>query len=293
MNSNCTLSGFTFVRNAIKYDYPIVEAVKSILPVCDDFIINVGNSDDGTLELIKSITSDKIKIVESVWDENLRTGGRILAQQTDIALQYCTGDWCFYIQADEVVHEKFLPVVPLTVNKYHSDNRVDGLLFKYLHFYGSYKYIGSSRRWYRQEIRIIRNKRGIKSYKDAQGFRINNKKLHVKPIDAYIYHYGWVKPPETQQKKQHYFNRLWHSDSWIKNNVSADSKFDYNEIDELSLFNDSHPEVMIDLVAKQDWDFDYNAKNNKRDIVFKHRFLNKIENLTGYRIGEYKNFKLI
>ncbi|MCH8286372.1 glycosyltransferase family 2 protein [candidate division KSB1 bacterium] len=293
MDSKCTLSGFTFVRNAIKYDYPIVEAVTSILPVCDEFIINVGNSDDGTLELIKSINSDKIKIVESVWDENLRTGGRILAQQTDIALQHCTGDWCFYIQGDEVVHEKFLPVISVSLNNYNTDQRVEGLLFKYLHFYGSYKYIGTSRRWYRQEIRIIRNKKGIKSYKDAQGFRINDKKLHVKLIDAYIYHYGWVKSPEMQQKKQRYFNRLWHSESWVENNVSADSKFDYNEIDELSLFNDSHPEIMLDRVAKQDWDFDYNAENKKKNIRYKHRILNKIENLTGYRIGEYKNFKLI
>lgn len=293
MDSKCTLSGFTFVRNAIKYDYPIVEAVTSILPVCDEFIINVGNSDDGTLELIKSINSDKIKIVESVWDENLRTGGRILAQQTDIALQHCTGDWCFYIQGDEVVHEKFLPVISVSLNNYNTDQRVEGLLFKYLHFYGSYKYIGTSRRWYRQEIRIIRNKKGIKSYKDAQGFRINDKKLHVKLIDAYIYHYGWVKSPEMQQQKRRYFNRLWHSESWVKKNVSADSKFDYNEIDELSLFNDSHPEIMLDRVAKQDWDFDYNAENKKKNISYKHRILNKIENLTGYRIGEYKNFKLI
>jgi len=293
MDSKCTLSGFTFVRNAIKYDYPIVEAVTSILPVCDEFIINVGNSDDGTLELIKSINSDKIKIVESVWDENLRTGGRILAQQTDIALQHCTGDWCFYIQGDEVVHEKFLPVISAELNNYNTDQRVEGLLFKYLHFYGSYKYVSTSRRWYRQEIRIIRNKKGIKSYKDAQGFRINDKKLHVKLIDAYIYHYGWVKSPEMQQQKQRYFNRLWHSESWVKKNVSADSKFDYNEIDELSLFNDSHPEIMLDRVAKQDWDFDYNAQNKKKNIRYKHRILNKIENLTGYRIGEYKNFKLI
>ncbi|MCH7783406.1 glycosyltransferase family 2 protein, partial [candidate division KSB1 bacterium] len=216
MDAKFTLSGFTFVRNAIKYDYPIVEAVTSILPVCDEFIINVGNSDDGTLELIKSINSDKIKIVESVWDENLRTGGRILAQQTDIALQHCTGDWCFYIQGDEVVHEKFLPVISVSLNNYNTDQRVEGLLFKYLHFYGSYKYIGTSRRWYRQEIRIIRNKKGIKSYKDAQGFRINDKKLHVKLIDAYIYHYGWVKSPEMQQQKRRYFNRLWHSESWDK-----------------------------------------------------------------------------
>ena len=68
------VSGFTFVRNAVKYDYPVVESIRSILPAVDEFIVNVGRCDDGTLELIRSIRDPKIKIVESVWDETLREG---------------------------------------------------------------------------------------------------------------------------------------------------------------------------------------------------------------------------
>ena len=116
MDNSCTISGFTFIRNAVKFDYPIVEAITSILPICDEFIVNVGNSDDDTLSLITSIGSEKIKIIESVWDENLRIGGQVLAQQTDIAFSNCISDWCFYIQADEVVHEQYLPSIRETAS---------------------------------------------------------------------------------------------------------------------------------------------------------------------------------
>ena len=104
------VSGFTFCRNAVKYDYPVVESITSALPLCDEFVVNVGRCDDGTLELIQSIHDPRIKIVESVWDESLRKDGLIYSHQTNIALSHCKGDWAFYIQADEVVHEDDLPV---------------------------------------------------------------------------------------------------------------------------------------------------------------------------------------
>src|SRR5215207_8727233 len=104
-----TLSGFTFCRNMVRYDYPVVESIRSILPIVDEFVVNVGRCEDGTLELIRSIDSPKIRIVESVWDETLRKDGIIYSQQTNIALSHCAGDWAFYLQADEVIHEQDLP----------------------------------------------------------------------------------------------------------------------------------------------------------------------------------------
>ena len=77
------VTGFTFIRNAIKYDYPVVEAITSILPICDDFVVAVGNSDDGTLALIQSIHPTKIRIVETIWDDTKREGGKVLALETD------------------------------------------------------------------------------------------------------------------------------------------------------------------------------------------------------------------
>jgi hypothetical protein len=167
------VTGFTFIRNAIKYDYPVVEAIKSIMPVCDDFVVAVGKSDDQTLELIRGIDKSKIKIIETVWDDSLREGGQVLADETNKAFKAIDSesDWCFYIQGDEVMHEKYLPIVRGGMEKYLNHKSVDGLLFDYLHFYGSYDYVGEAYRWYRREIRIIRNDKKIYSYRDAQGFR--------------------------------------------------------------------------------------------------------------------------
>ncbi|HEX4851584.1 MAG TPA: glycosyltransferase family 2 protein, partial [Puia sp.] len=205
------ISGFTFIRNAVRFDYPITEAIRSILPICDEVIVSVGNSDDGTLQLIESIQSSKIKIFQSVWDDSLREGGKVLAAETDKALQHVSpdSDWCVYIQGDEVIHEKYYPAIFDSMNKWRDHPEVEGLLFKYMHFYGSYDYIGDSRKWYDHEIRIIRNDPAIHSYRDAQGFRKNGKKLKVKPVDAFIYHYGWVKHPSHQFEKINNFVKLW------------------------------------------------------------------------------------
>ncbi|MBU1950083.1 MAG: hypothetical protein KJ927_15320, partial [Candidatus Eisenbacteria bacterium] len=93
------------VRNALLLDYPIVEAICSILPLCDEFVIAVGKGEDGTLEAIRGIGDPKIRIIETEWDSAHFVHGKINAVQSNIALDACTGDWCFYIQADEVVHE--------------------------------------------------------------------------------------------------------------------------------------------------------------------------------------------
>src|ERR1035437_2435998 len=166
------VSGFTIVRNAVTFDYPVVEAITSVLPLCDEFIVNVGDCDDGTLELIQSINSPKIKIIQSTWDDTLREGGKLLAVETNRAFDAVSAGshWAFYIQSDEVLHEKYLDTVRVGMEAHKYNLHVEGLLFDYTHFYGSYDYVGDSRRWYRNEIRVIRNDKEIRSYKDAQGF---------------------------------------------------------------------------------------------------------------------------
>lgn len=284
------VSGFTFIRNGIELDYPFIESISSILPVVDEMIVVVGDCSDQTREKIESIPSDKIKIIDTVWDESLRKGGEILAQQTNIALDHISGDWGFYIQGDEVLHEKYHANVIQAMQTHLGDNKVDGLLFTYKHFYGSYDYVGTSRKWYRKEIRIVRNNHAVRSYKDAQGFRKNNKKLHVKEIDACIYHYGWVRDPSAQIKKNLSFNKLWHDDQWIKKNVSADS-FDYDVLESLEAFTETHPMVMLDRLSNKNWTFEYNPDNKKPSL--KEKISDWIEKKTGYRIGEYKNYTLI
>jgi hypothetical protein len=288
------VSGFTFVRNAVRFDYPVVEAITSILPLCDEFIVALGNSEDGTLELIQSIASPKIKIIHTIWDDSLREGGRTFALETDKAFREISkdSDWGFYIQADEVVHEKYHAVIQEAMIKYKDDSRVEGLVLNYLHFYGSYDYVGEAYRWYRREVRIIKNNSGIQSYRDAQGFRKSlNQKVKAKLIDAYIYHYGWVREPKAMQGKQRSFNHFYFDDQWIENNISKATQFDYTGIDALRLFTETHPAVMKRRIESMNWKFDHDISRN--NLKLKDKVKQIIENLTGWRIGEFKNYKII
>ena len=173
-----------------------------------------------------------------------------------------------------------------------TDKEVDGLLFKYLHFYGSYDYVGDSFSWYPNEIRVIRNDKSIYSYKDAQGFRKgDNQKLKVVPIDAYVYHYGWVKQPEAMQKKQENFNKYWHDDNWIDENVAKADSFDYEgHIRKLRKFTDGHPKVMLSRIKHKNWKFDYDITRIKRST--KDKLKGALKRYLGVDTT-YRNYELL
>ncbi len=284
--------GFTIVRNAVKYDYPIVESIRSILPLVNEYIVAVGNSEDETRELIESINSPKIRIVDTVWDDSLREGGRVLAVETDKAFDaIADADWCFYLQGDEVVHEQYHEAIKQACAQHLDNSSVEGLLFKYVHFYGSYDYVGDSRTWYRNEIRMVRNDKSIRSYRDAQGFRKNGEKLKVKQVDACIYHYGWVKDPRFQQAKQENFHKMWHDDAWVKNHVAEANAYDYSTIDSLKRFEGTHPAVMAERLKRMNWNFTWDVSQKK--FKLKEWLLYTIEKRTGMRLFEYKNYTII
>jgi len=289
------VSGFSFIKNAISFGYPVVESIRSVLPLCDEFVIAAGDSTDGTRRLIENINDSRIKIIDTVWDENLRTGGKVLAAETNKAFAAIArdSDWGFYIQGDEVIHEKYLDTVKEAMQKYKGDKRVDGLLFKYLHFWGSFEYTGVSSRWYRNEIRVVRNDRNIYSYLDAQGFRKgNNEKLNVKPLDAYIYHYGWVREPKAMQNKAISIGKYWSEQGYDEQKVKFDvNDFDYGKIDVLEKFTGTHPAVMQERLAQKNWKFDYDISKNKPRL--KDRFKNSLEKMTGKRFFDYKNYRII
>jgi len=286
------VAGFTFIRNAIKYDYPIVEAIKSILPLCDYVVVAIGDSDDRTEELITGLNEKKIRIIHTVWDESVPNGG-VLAVETNKAFDAIgnDADWCFYIQGDEVFNSEQTNIVRASMLKYKDNAQTQGLLFHYRHFYGSYDYIGTARGWYRHEIRIIKNDKKIRSYRDAQGFRIEGKKLRVRLVDAYIHHYGWVRNPEAQQRKQLNFNKYWRTDEWISENVPDVESFDYSQVDGLSRYIGYHPEVIQPRIQKLNWKFTFDP--TRQSPFLRKRILMWIEQKTGWRIGEYRNFKKI
>lgn len=287
------VTGFTFVRNALKYDYPVIEAITSVLPLCDEFVVAVGNSDDNTMDLIRSVASPKLRLIQTVWDDSLRQGGQVLALETNKALDAISQDtdWAFYIQADEVLQEAFLPVIMASMRENLDNREVEGLLFDYRHFYGSYDYVANSRKWYRREVRIIRYTPLVRSYRDAQGFRIQGRKLQVKHSGAEIFHYGWVKPPAIQQAKAESFNKMWHDDQWMKTHIQKAESFDYSGIDSLEHFTGTHPGVMLPRIEAKNWQFSHDI--SKKSLSWKDRVLEVIENLTGWRPFEYKNYRLM
>ncbi|MBO4778428.1 MAG: hypothetical protein J5588_08045 [Bacteroidales bacterium] len=284
--------GFTIVKNAAKLYYPIKESILSILPLCDKFIIALGDcdSDDTTRELLESIGSPKIEIFDTVWDKSLQKGGKVLAVETNKAFDAIPAeyDWCFYLQADEVVHEEYHSEIKAAMEKYLNDTEVEGLLFKYRHFWGTYDYIGINRQWYRQEIRIIRNDKAIRSYGDAQGFRKNDKKLKVAPVNAYVNHYGWVRPPEIMSKKNLNFAKLYHEN--IDDTVPIVA-FNFDEVDAVKKFEGTHPAAMQERISQLNWKV--NIDESKIKMTFRDKMLFIFEKITGYRLFEYKNFILI
>lgn len=287
------ISGFTIIKNAVKNDYPILEAIQSILPVVDEMIVLLGDSEDETEALIRSIGSNKIKMHYSVWDKKLNTGGKVLAAETDkaFALIDPTADWAFYIQADEAVHEKYHAEILKTAALYKDDKRVDGLVFNYLHFYGSYDYVGDSRKWYNKEVRLIKNDKTITAYRDAQGFRRNGKKLDVKPVNAYVYHYGWVKNPKLMQQKIINSVELWQENKNAVAELETKDGFDYSAFDSLEKFKGTHPMPMLSRIEKQNWKIDLDLK--KKKFKLKDRLLYFYEKLTGKRLFTFRNFKVI
>lgn len=290
------ITGVTIIRNAVKNDYPIVEAINSILPMVDEMIVSIDRGEDDTEQLIKGIVSDKIRIVYSNWNMGLREGGKVYAVETDKAIAHVSADtdWIFYIQADEVIHEKYHATIIEAAKKYSTNDKVQGLLFKYLHFYATYDYVGDSRKWYKYEVRMIKNDRRITSYKDAQGFRIGKKKLNVVLIDAEVYHYGWVKSPQQMRQKQkdtdrYYLNQVVEETA---NPVNSTDIYDFDKnFDSLRKFTGTHPKVMQQRIDRKNWQIELDISQKKFSL--KEKFLFWFEKKTGKRLFDFKNYRLI
>jgi hypothetical protein len=289
------VSGFTFVRNAVKLGYPVVPVIRSVLPLVDEMIVNVGDGEDDTLDLIHSIGDPRVVIFQSAWDARLKEGGAILAQQTDLAMARCTGQVGIYVQADEVIHEDDHPRIRTMLERLHADPRVEGLIFDYVHFYGSFHTVGATRTWYRQEVRAVKTGIGVRSWRDAQGFRLGPgeaaRKLRVLHSGARMYHYGWVRPPAAQLEKTADFARWYHGDAAVK--PLLEQGFQYDEDEKVHPFTGTHPGPMRELVAKADWPFTPRSTRSIRPGHVRRDLLDLFEEATGIRVGDYRNFKLI
>jgi len=308
-------------KNARKLYYPMKQAVMSILPIVDEFIVLLGDSDadDMTRAEIESIGSTKIKIIDTVWDIAKYPRGMEHAHQTDIAKSYCNGKWLFYLQSDEVIHEDDLPVIRKRCEDLADDTEVEGLLFDYIHFWGDYTHFQNNHCWYRKEIRIVRNRPEIHSWQSAQSFRKipdfdgihyrqkeNTYKLKVAEARARVFHYGWVRPPELMNNKIKSFNinhRGVQKVGEMEKNDLFKGYFDYGNLSRIPAFKGSHPAVMKEWIGQFNWTEKLrftgvrkglNKLSSKQDKL-RYLIVSWIEKnlLFGTRLGEPRNYILL
>ncbi len=306
-------------RNADSLHYPVKQAIESVLPLVDEFVVAIGKGDPGdrTRELVAGIRSDKVRIIDTVWDLEKYPRGMEHAHQTDIAKSHCTGDWLIYLQADEVIHEKYLNTIRMACEKYLEDREVEGFILGYKHFWGDYWHYHRFHGWYPYEVRIIRNDPDIHSWESAQSFRRipdfdglsyrrqeNTYKLKVLEIGAEVFHYGWVRPPSLMTRKSKAMMTN-HRGKEKANRLFADGNrpFEYGSLERLQKYTGTHPAVMQEWIGNFSWgdQLTYKGKvkirgrNLARHEKWKYRVFNFLKQriLRMPRLGEFNNYILI
>jgi glycosyltransferase involved in cell wall biosynthesis len=291
------VSGFTFIRNGLVLGYPFVPAIRSILPLCNEVIVNVPRSTDGTLEAIYEIGDPKIRVIETEWDESQRTSGLAMSHHTNLALRECTGDWCVYIQGDEVLHEDSLPLMRAAMEREVNHPAVQGLLVDYTHFYGSYRTYAYSFGWYQREVRVVRRDPKIQSRGDAQGFRtVDNEKLWVKRSGGKYFHYGHALAPTQAKLKRENFLKLSRDDQTVAQEINNRPQQFYDEDQKVKPFTGTHPAVMRDIVAAANWTYTSRAPlirfgRSYRRSYFWEDVAMIVKRMTGLTVGVHKNYR--
>jgi hypothetical protein len=284
------VSGFTIVRNAIKLDFPVEASIRSILPICDEVVVNVGRSEDETLDLVRSIGDPRIRIMETEWDMTRRN--TVLGLETHRVMRACTHPWGVYIQADEVLHERGAGELAAAIQMADDDPRIEGLLVRYLHFYGGFDTVATHRRWYRREVRAVRlaPELDIRPYQGAQGFRVGPtyRKIRARLTGAEMFHYGWARPAQALREKRDLGRTMY---PWRNADVNLPL---LAWMPGLKQFEGTHPEPAGRWIEARRFDPDRVIGPRK----FRWRFLRYyvstiIERLTGIRVFEFRNYEIV
>ncbi len=290
-----TISAFTFVRDAEARGYPIQASIRSLLPIVDEYVVALGPCSDNTEQLIRAIDDPRIRIIPTTWNERMRsdTGVRGFAygQQKSIALFNCTGDWAFYLEADEVVHEDDLPAIRACMERHLGNPRIEALVFDYLHFYGNRNTIVWSPAWYRQAARVIRNTIPAWAPKGLFFTVLDSPRRGRYPRAALcdgarIFHYGWVRSEEQLQRKHRAIKPLFGS--------PQDTGTLMGRIDPQVLrpFTGTHPETVEDWLPEAEGCFhaDPNYRPSARER--RHRLMAALERLLGLRFNR-SHYRLV
>ena len=288
------ISGFTFIRNGKALGYPFVPSIRSLLPLCDEIIVNVPRSTDGTLEAVKSIGDPRIRIIETEWDEKERVGDPIMRRHTDLALEQCTGDWCVYIQGDEVMHEDSIPALREAMARELNRPAVQALLVDYTHLYGSFWTEVYSFGWYYKEVRVVRRDARIRAWGGAQGFRTTDgEKLRVKDSGGRYFHYGYALEPGQARIKHANLANVYGNEKAVAVAQARPARF-YDDDQKVKPFRGTHPAVMKEMVAAADWT--YRSRNpliRFRQEYFWEDVALILKRCTGITLGVHRNYRLI
>lgn len=286
------LSGFTLVRNAVQLNFPIGAAIASVLEVCDEVVVNVGRSDDETRHLVAGIGDSRIRIIDSEWD--LSKGDDMLALETQRAMDACRGTWGIYIQADEVLHERGATILKQRVAEWDRDERVEGMLVDYLHFYGGFDRVATNRQWYRREVRCVRLGRDIRPYQGAQGFRVgpDHRKIRARPTGAQMFHYGWARPARTMREKLEVTKRMY---PWATERLDRELKRGTLKwIPLVRPFAGAHPAAARDWIAANAHEPPPAIEPARFEPAhLRLYFSDWIERLTGARVFEFRNYDVV
>lgn len=302
-------SGFSIIKNGDRLGYPYLESLRSLAPLVDEIVVAHGNSDDTTLASLHKLNNELggiLIIVDSPWDPTNTKGGNELARQSNIALSHCHNDICFYLQSDEVLHDKEIPIIQEDLSRFANETDVDALVFRWIHFYGNYETVVHSKKWYRREIRAIKKSRGLKSVGDAQGFRIQKpdgslEKPRAALSRAHVLHYGWAKPPKQMSTKTTELNRLWnHPEQTPAPSVEGpqpEITKTHNNEDLFSLqyglhpFQGTHPVYLQDRIAREGYWNPFKDLQLKKDLRYWRMWSTGIcEKLFDWRPGEFTNY---
>jgi glycosyltransferase involved in cell wall biosynthesis len=283
------LSGFSIAKNVTIQEYPVEASLRSALALCDQVVVNVGHSEDDTLERIRALDDPRLEIIHRPWPDERGTRLRELSDETNVALDACRHDWALYLQADEVLHEDDFPRLRRRLARAADDDRVEGLLFDYRHFEGSPEWILTGRRRYRREVRVVRRSAGVRSVRDAQGFRIEGRVPRVIRADARVFHYGYVKSRRGLLEKKRISAR------WYDEDEDEVEPFVFRRWSGLERFEGTHPRFARKWIGSEEWPFDpEEAEPPPRDLeTLRIRISDAIERWTGRRLFEHRNYRLI
>jgi len=282
------VSGFTFIKNGSMLGYPFVQSIRSALPICDEFIVAIGESQDDTLQKLLGINDPKIRIIETTWNDKMADRGYVYGQQKMIAQFNCTGDWAFYLEGDELLHEKELETILNVMRLHLNDTRVEAIAFDYYHFYGTVEWV--TKAGYRQAPRIIRNT--IRSIApDGLFFVVIDKNKEGRYpraalAGAHIYHYGNVRSAACMNEKIKQVAKYWGGEPVV---------FQYEQVDpqELVRFSGTHPALIGDwLEMEAEKQFIPNPNHIPNAKQRKHRVRFFLEELLGVDLTK-KHFRLV